>query len=93
MAASVQVVRSENGGKTMANCKDCLHIGVCYMVEHYGVDETEELDCRQFQATLIPKVRWILREDGYHCSRCDIQAVYTGVKLNYCPNCGAKMEV
>lgn len=37
--------------------------------------------------------RWILREDGYHCSNCDIQAIYTGVKLNYCPNCGAKMEV
>ena len=36
--------------------------------------------------------RWILQEDGYHCSNCDIQAIYTGVKLNYCPNCGAKMD-
>lgn len=37
--------------------------------------------------------RWILREDGYHCSNCDIQAIYTGVKLNYCPNCGAHMDL
>lgn len=37
--------------------------------------------------------RWILKEDGYHCSNCDIQAIYTGVKLNYCPNCGAIMDL
>ena len=36
--------------------------------------------------------RWILREDGYHCSRCDIQAIYTGVELKYCPNCGTDMR-
>ena len=36
----------------MATCKDCLHVDVCYMVEHYGVDPTEdnqEYDCHQFQ--------------------------------------------
>ena len=36
--------------------------------------------------------QWILRHDGYHCSNCDIQAIYTGVELKYCPNCGAKMD-
>lgn len=33
-------------------CKDCLHADVCYMVEHYGVDLTEdgqEYDCNQFK--------------------------------------------
>ena len=37
----------------MATCKDCLHIDVCYMVEHYGVDieeDRQEYDCHQFQA-------------------------------------------
>ena len=80
----------------MANCKDCLHIGVCYMVEHYGVDETEELDCRQFQATLRPKERWgnpvkvDAENNGYKCSECGEFGVPC---WHYCPNCGAKMEV
>ena len=33
-------------------CKDCLHVDVCYMAEHYGADLTEdgqEYDCYQFQ--------------------------------------------
>ena len=36
----------------MATCKDCLHIDVCYMVEHYGFDIDEnhqEYDCHQFK--------------------------------------------
>ena len=36
--------------------------------------------------------RWILRYDGYYCSNCGIGAVYAGVKLNYCPNCGSKND-
>lgn len=40
----------------------------------------------------IEQVRWI-REDRtvmhYQCSLCD---VYTAKELNYCPNCGAKMD-
>ena len=37
----------------MATCKDCLHIDVCYMVEHYGVDiyeDRQEYDCHKFKA-------------------------------------------
>ena len=33
-------------------CKDCLHYEVCYIIEHYGADETEngkEYDCHQFK--------------------------------------------
>ena len=37
--------------------------------------------------------RWILQDGGHRCSNCDIKAVYTGIKLNYCPNCGAKMDL
>ena len=36
----------------MATCNDCLHLDVCYMVEHYGVDiaeERQEYDCYQFK--------------------------------------------
>ena len=39
-------------GENMATCKDCLHIDVCYMVEHYGVDmdeERQEYNCHQFK--------------------------------------------
>ena len=35
----------------MATCKECLHVDVCYMVEHYGVDideDRQEYDCHQF---------------------------------------------
>jgi hypothetical protein len=45
-----------------------------------------------FEATPVVHGWWILREDGYCCSNCDIQAIYTGVELKYCPNCGAKMD-
>lgn len=43
-------------------------------------------------AVPVVRGRWILRHDGYYCSNCGIGAVYAGVKLNYCPNCGSKMD-
>ena len=34
--------------------------------------------------------RWIEIDDHYLCGNCG--ASYHGVDLNYCPNCGAKMD-
>ena len=36
----------------MATCKDCVHFGVCYLIEHYGADPTEdgmEHECQDFK--------------------------------------------
>lgn len=33
-------------------CKDCLHVDVCYLIEHYGADIDEEYadkDCENFK--------------------------------------------
>ena len=34
--------------------------------------------------------RWIEIDDHYLCGNCG--AAYHGVDLNYCPNCGARMD-
>ena len=50
----------------MATCKDCLHIDVCYMVEHYGVDieeDRQEYDCHQFK----PKENYV---EVVRCKDC-----------------------
>ena len=78
------------------NCEGCniltltemLHKGKldCLMDEHRSIVIAPE--------SLRPKGRWIESEPGYRlCSHCmaDV-AIYSG-HTNYCPNCGAKMEV
>ena len=63
------------------------------------VGKVRELDKRRFepkQGEWITKRTW--NHDGeLYCSVCDYDAPtegdYRQVKTNYCPNCGAKMEV
>lgn len=70
----------------MTMCNNCIHKIVCSKyIATGGVKSCEHHKEER-------KGRWILREDGYHCSNCDIQAIYTGVELKYCPNCGADMR-
>ena len=48
--------------------------------------------CEKF----VPVVRgrWIISSDGYYpyCSECKEEPKY-GEMTNYCPNCGAKMDL
>lgn len=69
----------------MATCKDCLHLDVCYMVEHYGVDtdeDNQENDCYQFKdrSKWVEQKhgRWESANDGTHfCPHCGCDAPYT----------------
>lgn len=67
-------------------CQDCVHYEVCYLIEHYGADIDDCVDCDHFK----PKSRfvelkqgeWI--EDGYSdepcvCSVCGEEAPYTSI--------------
>ena len=50
-----------------------------------------EHDCMPSVTPERPKGKWIYKcMKGQFCSECDEQSLW---KFNYCPNCGAKMEV
>lgn len=33
----------------MAKCIECVHKELCYMVEHYGREEDEDIECKRFK--------------------------------------------
>lgn len=65
-------------------CKDCLHYGVCYIVENYGDEEANvdgvETDCNEF----ADRSRYVVREKG--------EWVDHGVRDWRCPKCGEKIK-
>lgn len=89
----------------MATCKECLHFDVCYMVEHYGVDieeDRQEYDCHQFKDKAnyeeVKHGRWIWKDFWHNgsyalcCSEC-LETEGARETANYCPNCGARMDL
>ena len=86
----------------MVTCKDCIHIDVCYLIEHYGRDLCSDDVCDNFLETSVCHGKWIEEYDcGYitpHCSECGETALtkeetsYDYVYSSYCPHCGAKMD-
>ena len=83
----------------MATCKDCLHFEVCCYVSH-------QLPICDSYAEPVKHGRWISLTEcanaGVYCSVCS-KKVYkedyawcnkkNKVRSNYCPNCGAKMDL
>lgn len=83
-------------------CKDCLHYEVC--LRHNATVSFEVSDgvCLYFLTLddIVPHGRWEKQQGLYSCSRCgktcpyDVQAdVIVYWRCNYCPNCGAKMDL
>ena len=72
---------------------DC-RCGYVQVVDRVDIENAPTIDPED----LRPKGRWVEREHEdargnynlFHCSRCDEP---NARKKNYCPNCGAKMEV
>lgn len=75
-------------------CKDCEYYRSC---EYYHCRKEDSYICKYFH---LPSVtpqqrtgRWIERFDEigkwYECDQCHTD---WGGPVNYCPNCGAKME-
>lgn len=74
-------------------CLDEAGFGASYYVVHKSdIDEAPTIE-----AEPVKHGRWNLRNScqrfGYYCSNCNIEAIYTGTKLNYRPNCGSKMDL
>ena len=80
-------------------CKDCLHYEVC--LRHNATVSFEVSDgvCLYFLTLddIVPHGRWMLHNSGNGtCSVCGRTAVAVwdyDSSLNYCPNCGAKMDL
>ena len=78
----------EDGSKDWGiACMDCGAEINCFTtledaIEHYQLPK----------ADVAPVVhgRW---EDGQLCSVCDFDRSYFRPRFNYCPNCGAKMDL
>lgn len=70
---------------------------ICQINDKYGYsDRFHEFTERCLQLPSVtpqPKMgQWNILGDIWECSRCESMVVgYDG--LNYCPNCGAKMEI
>ena len=86
----------------MANCKDCLHCDVCahrYEKLCKGT-KIEDLNhaCTKFKDRTkyveVAHGHWETHGDIAVCNLCHshIVAEQGTAELNYCPNCGAKMD-
>ena len=85
-------------------CEGCTYNmgGVCNTT---GMMADAAAAIEELQAQLPKRGEWVKNEDrcGWHCSYCKVDNYYayswsseTGqneFQDNYCPNCGAKMEV
>lgn len=77
----------------MMTCKDCLHYGVCYIVEIYGDEEANvdgvETDCNEF----ADRSRYVVREKGeweveWRVDYVDPFGETEEVPVAICPKCG-----
>lgn len=67
-------------------CQPPKNISINYVLELVSTMHTVD-------AEIVNHGRWIGKEDKrWHCSECDGIAP-KGYRYNYCPDCGAKMDV
>ena len=66
--------------------------GLSYYAELQGCIE----DCKAADVEPIRHGRWVKRGDKWQCTHCKVLMSIDGTPkenmLNYCPNCGAKMD-
>ena len=78
------------------SCIDCPchdgEWGCCNITNNYiGFDENRPQDCPLKEVTPAIHAHWILKDTGLpECSHCGGCCLYMA---DYCPNCGAKMDV
>ena len=74
-------------------CKDCSKYNLC---QYYYRRKEKSQICQYFELPERKTGKWARQTDDYHdyyeCENCGIAVGLDDVK-NYCPNCGAKMEV
>ena len=92
----------------MATCKDCLHFEVCDSGRHIGEYEIDdgvysdgvENQCLAFKNKAdfveVKHGEWVKEGCGLLvCNKCKFEYAHAGMPdegLNYCPNCGVKMD-
>lgn len=91
----------------MASCEDCIHYLVCECSggELYESVELLRNDCSTFKNKAdVVEVKhgyWIYDysagelgvTDAPLCEKCSVCGEYTVDEENFCPNCGAKMDL
>lgn len=73
-------------------CQNCVHYPVCRAVDNQPCDE-----CNQY-APPVRHGRWIEDHDYLKCPECSVMVKWDFTFFdigdwNYCPNCGAKMDL
>lgn len=86
----------------MAECKRCVSEKVCRYNDGHNLYCKEDYECPHFKnkddVAEVKHGEWIINSsyldvDDCHCSLCDqIMITGAGIRKNYCPNCGAKMD-
>lgn len=75
----------------MKLCVDCIHVSVCFRQGTVDLNYADK--CGDYEPSRR-KGHWIRRFDlgnclHYICSKCENE----GENSDYCPNCGAEMEI
>lgn len=53
------VMHTFEGCDVNMTCKDCIHVDMCYQIEHFGHDIEEDANCKHFKG----KTGWISVKD------------------------------
>lgn len=86
--------------KETKSCSDCIHLDVCYKIEHFGRDLEGTSPCEQFINKDVAPVRhgrWVKEKRDvlihWHCSACRDCYFLDVPNAKYCPHCGCKMDM
>lgn len=74
----------------MCICDDCLHMKVCYHIEHYGGDLQPDGNCKDFHKKQ-KHGHWIKDNNKRTCSECGYYYFSNDVNAKYCAECGTAM--
>lgn len=88
-------------------CKDCFHERVCFALIKKGLPYADgkfpaEAFCMAFRNKAefaeVNHGHWIYKKTYYEADECNcslcgqLMTTGKGKRMNYCPNCGAKMD-
>lgn len=83
-------------GKLIINCKTCIHERACAVWIHHGKILYDDFEYSVENCPYYAKVMygwWIVEnETSVRCSECCFNRASIKMPLDYCPNCGTRMD-